>query len=105
MSDEVTWPRVQGLLHEVMARWERREGRGGMPGIHQYRWETPHELATDSSMAKEFIEPGVPGEETNLVISLRKGFGNIPRMPMSGPFIKEEEIQEIVRWIDAGMPE
>jgi hypothetical protein len=56
-------------------------------------------------MAKEFIEPGVPGEETNLVISLRKGFGNIPRMPMSGPFIKEEEIQEIVRWIDAGMPE
>ena len=56
-------------------------------------------------MGKRFIEPGVPGDETNLVISLRRGFGTIPRMPMSGPFVKEEEIQAVVRWIDNGMPE
>ena len=76
-----------------------------MPGIHEYRWQTPQDLATDSSMGKQFIEPGIPGEETNSIISLRKGFGTIPRMPMSGPFLKEEEIQEIVHWIDNGMPE
>ena len=105
MSDDITWRRVRQLLHGVMARWEGREGRQGMPGIHDYRWETPRDLATDSAMGKQFIEQGVPGEETNLVISLRKGFGSIPRMPMGGPFLKEEEIQEIVRWIDNGMPE
>lgn len=88
-----------------MARWERREGRKGLPGIHGYYWSTPLELANDTSMGKRFIEPGVPGEQTNLVIALRRGFGSIPRMPMGGPFLKEDEIQEIVRWIDSGMPE
>ena len=76
-----------------------------MPGIHDYRWETPRDLATDSATGKQFIEPGVPGDETSLVVSLRKGFGSIPRMPMGGPFLKEEQIEEIARWIDSGMPE
>jgi hypothetical protein len=88
-----------------MERWERREGRKGMLGIHDYHWDSPEHLANDESMGKVFIEPGVPGEETNLVTSLRRGFGTIPRMPMSGPFVKEDEIQEVVRWIDSGMPE
>ena len=88
-----------------MERWESREGRKGMPGIHDYHWDSPEHLANDESMGKVFIEPGVPGDETNLVISLRRGFGTIPRMPMSGPFVKEDEVQEVVRWIDAGMPE
>ena len=88
-----------------MARWEAREDRTGMPGIHDYRWESPDHLANDSAMGKRFIEPGVPGEQTNLVIGLRKGFGVIPRMPMNGPFLRLEEIQEIVKWIDSGMPE
>ena len=106
MSDDVVrWPRIKEILDAVMERWERREGRKGMPGIHDYHWDSPEHLANDESMGKVFIEPGVPGDETNLVISLRRGFGTIPRMPMSGPFVKEEEIQEVVRWIDAGMPE
>ena len=104
-DDVVRWSRVQEILHGIMACWERREGRNGMPGIHDYRWETPQQLASDEAMSKKFIEPGVPGEETNLVIALRRGFGSIPRMPMSGPFVKEDEIQEIVSWIDSGMPE
>ncbi len=106
MSDDVVrWPRVREILESVMERWERREGRKGMLGIHDYHWDSPEHLANDESMGKVFIEPGVPGDETNLVISLRRGFGTIPRMPMSGPFVKEDEIQEVVRWIDAGMPE
>ena len=105
IDSEVRWPRVRELLEGVVARWERREGRKGMLGIHDYHWESPGHLANDKAMGKKFVEPGVPGEETSLIISLRRGFGNIPRMPMSGPFLKEDEIQEIVRWIDAGMPE
>ena len=106
MSDEpVRWPRVKQILDEIMARWERREGRRGMPGIHDYHWESPEHLANDNSMGRVFIEPGVPGEETSLVTGLRRGFGTIPRMPMNGPFVKPEEIQEIVDWIDDGMPE
>ena len=67
VSDEpVRWPRVKQILEEIMARWERREGRRGMPGIHDYHWESPEHLANDNSMGKKFIEPGVPGEETNL---------------------------------------
>ena len=106
MSDnEVRWPRVKTILDGIMARWEQREGRRGLPGIHDYYWETPEALANDEAMGKKFIEPGVPGEQTNLVTGLRRGFGTIPRMPMHGPFLKEEEIKEIVSWIDNGMPE
>ncbi len=104
-EEEVRWPRVKEILGGIMARWKRKEGRDGLPGIHMYSWNTPQQLASDEAMGLRFIEPGQRGEETALVISLRKGFGNIPRMPMGGPFLKEEEIQEIVRWIDSGMPE
>ena len=106
MSDEIVrWPRVQQLLTDIMQRWERREKRRGLPGIHGYYWDTPQELAEDEAIGLQFIEPGVPASETALIVSLRRGFGTIPKMPMGGPFLKEEEIQEIERWIDSGMPE
>ncbi len=106
MSSEVAdWSRVKELLDNIMARWERKEGRKGLPGIHSYSWATPQELANDESMGTKFIEPGLSAEETALIVSLRKGFGSIPRMPMGGPFLKPAEIDEISRWIDAGMPE
>ena len=88
-----------------MARWERREGRRGLPGIHDYYWDTPQQLAGDEAMGKRFIEAGVPGDETSLVMALRRGLGSIPKMPMGGPFLNEDEVQEVVRWIDRGMPE
>ena len=106
MSDDIVrWPRVQQILADIMQRWERREKRRGLPGIHGYYWDTPQELAEDEAMGMKFIESGVPASETALVVSLRRGFGSIPKMPMGGPFLKEEEIQEIEQWIDAGMPE
>ena len=100
-----TWQRVQHILADIMHRWERREKRRGLPGIHGYYWDTPQELADDEAMGMKFIEPGIPAAETALIISLRHGLGSIPKMPMGGPFLKEEEIQEIEQWIDAGMPE
>ena len=105
MSDgEVRWPRVQEILAGIMSRWEARAGRKGLPGIHGYYWDSPEELARDSSMSMRFIEPGMPAKETALVIALRQGLGSIPKMPMGGPFVKEDEVMEIERWIDGGMP-
>ncbi len=102
---DVKWPRVREILEGIMKRWEAREGRRGLPGIHDYYWESPQHLANDSAMSMKFIEPGLPAEETALIISLRQGLGSIPKMSMGGPFMKEDEIQEIVDWIDGGMPE
>ncbi len=106
MSDDVArWPRIKQVLDDIMGRWETREKRRGLPGIHDFHWSSPQHLANDEAMSQKFIEPGIAAEDTALIISLRRGFGTIPRMPMSGPFLKEEEIDEIAAWIDAGMPE
>ena len=101
---ESRWPRVQEILAGIMNRWETNKGRKGLPGIHGFYWETPEELANDSSMGMKFIEPGVPAKETALVSSLRQGLGSIPKMPMGGPYLMEEDILEVERWIDSGMP-
>ena len=39
------------------------------------------------------------------MIFLSKGVGTIPRIPWGGTLLSEAEIEEIVTWIDAGMPE
>ena len=80
------------------------QARRTAPGIHDYWWNTPEELAANKPYGRQLIEPGVPGKETFLVVFLRKGIGSIPKMPRGGPFLKEEEVQEIERWIDDGMP-
>ena len=106
MSDEIVrWQQVRQILADIMQRWERREKRRGLPGIHGYYWDTPQELANDEAMGMKFIEEGVPASETALVVSLRQGLGSIPKMPMGGPFLAEEDIQAIEKWIDNGMPE
>ena len=51
------------------------------------------------------IEPGTPGRETALVRSLARAIANHGRMPLRGPFVSREEVDEIVTWIDTGMPE
>ena len=103
-EDQVKWSRVHELLEGIIQRWTARHGDPA-PGIHDYHWNTPQTLANNKPYRRQLIEPGKPGRETNLVIFLRKGMGTIPRMPRGGPFLSEEEIQEIERWIDAGMPE
>ena len=104
-KDIARWPQIRDILNRIMTRWESKEGRKGLPGIHGYYWDSPQALANDSAMGTKFIEPGVPGAETALVVSLKKGFGSIPKMPMNGPFLIEEEIQIIAKWIDNGMPD
>lgn len=100
----VTWSRVKELLDGIMHRWEARHGEPAL-GVHDFYWDTPQKLADHKPFGRQLIEPGNPGRETYLVRFLRSGVDSIPRMPHRGPFLSEEEIQEIERWIDTGMPE
>ena len=107
-ENKIRWPRVKELLENIMERWERRAGRKAyMKQIHGgcLSWDSPQQLASCVTFNRTLIEPGVPGRETNLVIFLTKGVDTIPRMPLHGPFLKDDEIEEIVQWIDSGMPE
>ncbi len=100
----VYWPRVKELLDTIMERWIERHGRQPYPGIHEYWWETPEELAASVLNGYPSIEPGKPGAETHLVRSLRLGCGTFGRMPLRGPFLSRSEAAEVAAWIDAGMP-
>ncbi len=101
----VYWPRVKEILDDIMARWIERWGREPYPGIHEYYWDTPQQLATTVLSGFRAIEPGVPGRDTHLVRSLMRGVGGFGKMPMHGPFLSNTEVEEIVTWIDTGMPE
>ena len=100
----VYWPRVKVILDGIMERWKARWGREPYPGIHEYAWETPQQLAAAVMSGYRAIEPGVPARETHLVRSLARGVGTFGKMPLHGPFLPTAEIEEIVAWIDAGMP-
>ena len=51
------------------------------------------------------IEPGVPGKDTWLVKSLARAVGTYGKMPLKGHFLTRAEVDEIITWIDTGMPE
>ena len=101
----VYWPRVKEILDGIMDRWKQRWGREPYPGIHQYYWDTPQQLKESVLSGRRAIAPGVPARETELIKSLARGVGTSGRMPLRGPFLTREEVDEIVAWIDAGMPE
>ena len=101
----VYWPRVKEILDGIMERWKERRGRDPLPGIHRYYWDSPQQLAECVLSGIRAIEPGVPARETQFVRSLARTVGTWGRMPLRGPFLPEDEIDEIVSWIDAGMPE
>jgi len=101
----VYWPRVKEILDGIMARWIVRWERQPLPGIHSYYWETPHDLQAAVLSGLRAIEPGKPARETNLVKSLARAVGTSGKMPLRGPFLATEEVDEVVAWIDGGMPE
>jgi len=58
---------------------------------------------------KQLIEPDKVGngraEENNLVKILRRNIGGYRRMPSRGPYLPDDEIRELVEWINAGVPD
>ena len=101
----IYWPRVKAILDGIMERWKARWGREPYPGIHEYTWDTPQQLAAAVLSGYRAIEPGVSGKDTHLVRSLARGVGGFGKMPLQGPFLSSAELDEIAAWIDAGMPE
>ena len=79
LNHQVYWLRVKAILDGIMERWKARWGREPYPGIHEYTWETPQQLATAVLSGYRAIEPGVPGRETHLVRSLVRGVGGFGR--------------------------
>lgn len=104
-NNEVYWPRVKEILDGIMDRWKERWGRDPLPGIHRYYFDSRDQLAECVLSGVRAIEPGVPGRETALVRSLARSILTFGRMPLRGPFLSQEELDEISSWIDAGMPE
>jgi len=72
-------------------------------------WETKQELAESSAYDLVLISPDKVGNgrgaETNLVRILTNHIGAYRRMPSRGPYLSQEQINEITEWIDAGMPD
>jgi hypothetical protein len=101
----VYWPRVKEILDGIMERWKQRRDRDPLPGIHRYYWDSPQQLADSVLCGVRAIEPGVPARETQFVRALARSVGTWGRMPLRGPFLSEAEIDEVVSWIDAGMPD
>src|SRR5437899_10593669 len=99
----VYWPRVKAILDGIMERWEARWGREPYPGIHEYAWDTPQQLAAAVLSGYRAIEPGVPARETHLVRSLARGVGTFGQMPLHGRFLSCAVIDESVAWIGAGI--
>ena len=104
-DNAVYWPRVKEILDGLMERWVERRGRKPLPGIHRYYWDSPQQLAESVLCSIQAIEPGLPARETQFVRALARSVGTSGRMPLRGPFLSEAEIDELVSWIDAGMPE
>jgi hypothetical protein len=110
----VGWPRIKQILDGVMQRWQARTGREpDLVGIHgaSFGWETKAQLATAKALGLRLIDPAQVGNQqgaqTNLVIALRDpgGVAGNGQMPDGGPFAPVAEINEIIAWIDAGMPD
>jgi hypothetical protein len=110
--DDVRWPRVKQILDESMERWAADRGR--QPALKvshdgSLGWETKEQLAGSKPFDLQLIEPEKVGtgkaRDTNLIKILTRNVGGFRRMPSRGPYLSNEEIDEIASWIDNGMPD
>jgi hypothetical protein len=106
------WPRIKEILDNSLERWKEQNGRKPALKVShdgKLNWNSKEELAECSPFGLTLIESDKVGvgkaTETNLVKILKRSIGGFRRMPSRGPYIPDEEIQEIVDWIDAGMPD
>ena len=106
------WLRIKEILDNSMERWKEQNGRKPALKVShdgQLNWETKEALAKCSPFGLTLIESDKigngKGRETNLVKILMRHIGGFRRMPSRGPYLPNEEIDEIVEWIDAGMPD
>jgi hypothetical protein len=106
-----SFPQIQAILDALVnGRWEFLEIYHG-PG---FGWKTKQQLQEvvvrpGGTQQFRLIDPELArqgrGRETNLIQALEKGVGGFSRMPQGGPYAKPEQIDQIVAWINGGMPD
>jgi hypothetical protein len=111
----VAWARVKEILDGAILGW-KAQNNGREPRLKprhgaSFGWDTKEMLAAANALGLRLIDPNMVGNgqgaQTNLVIALRDedGVEGNGQMPNGGPFLPVDQIDEIVRWIDAGMPD
>ncbi len=107
--------RVKEILDGAIATWRKDQQREPHLEVHgpRFRWNTRDELVNGvvelGDMRFPLIDETLRGngraEETFLIQYLRRDGDMFVRMPSGGPYLPDDQIDEIARWIDAGCPE
>lgn len=106
--------RVREILDNSIQNWIKDQQREPHLDVHgpKFHWNTREELlkaVVEIGDGYPLIDPQLIGngraEETFLIQYLRHDGEMFVRMPSGGPYLPDEQIDEIARWIDAGCPE
>ncbi len=107
--------RVKQILDGAIQTWQKDQQREPHIEVHgpNFKWSTRDELLNAAvelgDMRIPLIAPEVRGngraEDAWLIKYLRADGDMFVRMPSGGPYLPDDQINEIARWIDAGCPE
>lgn len=102
---------IQTILDRLVnGRWDFLEVFHG----DGFGWKTKQQLQQvvvrpGGTQQFRLIDPDLArqgrGRETHLVVALVRGVGGFSRMPKDGPYATTPEIDQIVAWINGGMPD
>ena len=110
----IHFARVKEILDGAIAGWKAKNHRDpDLKGNHDdsFGWDTREQLLNVIALGNRLIDPAKigngMGKDANLVIALRDpaGVQGNGRMPFGGPFLDQQQIDEIIAWIDAGTPD
>lgn len=110
----VGFARVKEILDAGILAWEKdpnNENPADLSGHGStFSWATKAALLAAFGHGKQLVQPEVIGDgsgaKANLIVDLRTGLnGPASRMPKSGPWIPDSQVQEIEDWINAGCPD
>jgi hypothetical protein len=121
-TQALRWPRIKAILDGAIADWRTANGNR-VPKLKQkhgpsFGWDTKADLVNAAAViggqSFRLIDPALAaqqkGDQTNLIKALRDpdGVDGNGQMPNNGPFLTDTHpgfIQEIVQWINDGMPD
>ncbi|HSI05465.1 MAG: hypothetical protein ACAI38_25885 [Myxococcota bacterium] len=107
--------RVKQILDGAISAWHTDQQREPHLEVHgpSFKWGTRDELLSAAvelgDMRFPLIDESLRGngraEETYIIRYLRADGDMFARMPSGGPYLPDDQIDEIARWINAGCPE
>ncbi|SRR5713226_655320 len=115
MNSSPRFAEIKAILDKAIDGWRNRTHRNPDLSVHSgnFGWSTKSALQNATAFNLRLIDPALVGNghgsQTNLVVALQIGVKDgprqYPRMPRGGPYLSDDDIQKIVVWIDAGMPD